>query len=521
MRKAQHKPLSFSTTIRNPERIVKFLKCIKEFDRQNLTEETIYNIVSKVIKEKLYTTMYIKRNHDLEKIYKNEELTFSDTQLNEIIENSPQKHKEAGFPKGWPSRFDTWYKLIKEFGFLYYEYDKPIELSPSGYMLCDAYESDDSGIKLQNIFCNALMKYQTNNPFRKNANDNAPIPLLLNLLKLLKDDKDENGAGIHRKELPFLSCWPNNDYKELYCYIKDFRRIYRFSASNEIVYERCLELLKSDNRKRFKMTQIMIESVDDLIRKLRITGIFSLRGMGRFIDFNTIEKSKIDYIIKKYTNYDKFSCKYEYFKYMGSIDTEIVKVSQTSMENLDDIRTKALIKFSKKFEKEYIQKELINLKYNRASKDEYLKLIEPPTRLEFLTSIYLVQNYPNSLIKPNYSIDDEGNPTFTAKGGIADILVEDLFSDSTIEVTLIRNRQQSIIEIPSITRHLKELNNSTKKNDVFSVFIAPIIHEDTIYMCKFTKSKYDLDIYYYDIETFANKIIETSNIKGLSFDLLS
>lgn len=38
------------------------------------------------------------------------------------------------------------------------------------------------------------MKYQTNNPFRKNANDNSPLVLLLQVIKLLKDDPDENDA---------------------------------------------------------------------------------------------------------------------------------------------------------------------------------------------------------------------------------------------------------------------------------------------------------------------------------------
>lgn len=521
MRRIEHKPLSFSTTMRNPERIASFLKCIKEYNRQVLTEELIDRIVEKIIREKLYTPMYITRNEELKLILHDENRTYTDSQLDEIITNSPQNHKEAGFPKGWPSRFDTWYKLIKEFGFLYYEMNKPIEISSSGYMLCDAYEvdSDNSGEKIQNIFCNALMKYQTNNPFRRNANDNAPIPLLLNVLKLLKDDPEENNAGIYRKELPFLACWPNNNAHDLYGYIKEFRARYGYTASDEIVYERCLDLLESDNRKRFKMNQIMVESVDDLIRKLRITGIFSLRGMGRFIDINTLEIDKINYIVGNYSSYNTFEDEYEYFQYMGTIDPEIIIEKFVSTQDLDDIRSRALIQFSKRFDKNHVQRELINLQYNRASRDEYLKLIDGPTRLEFLTSVFIVQNYPNSRVKPNYSIDDEGNPTFTAKGGVADILVEDLLSDSTIEVTLMRNRQQATHEIPAITRHLIELRNESNK-DVFSVFVAPNIHEDTIYMCEFTKHRDDLDIYYYDIENFTNKVIETNNLRELEFSLI-
>lgn len=518
MRKIEHKPLSFSTTMRNPERIVSFLSCIKEYDGQILDEVLIKKIVKKVIQSKLYMPMYIKRNHVLKSIHGDENTTFNDEQLEEIINNSPQNHKEAKFPEGWPSRFDTWYKLIKEFGFLYYEMDKPITISSTGHLLCNSYEneSDDSGERIQNIFCNALMKYQTNNPFRRNANDNAPIPLLLNVLKLLKNDTEENGAGIHRKELTFLSCWPNNDEKSLYNYIKDFRRQHGYTASDESVYEKCLELLETDNRKRFKMKQIMVESVDDLIRKLRITGIFSLRGMGRFIDINTLEKEKVDYIIKNYSTYKTFDDEYSYFMYMGTVDPEIVTERQLETKDLDDIRISALLKFAEKFDKSYIQKELINLQNNRASKDEYLKLIDGPTRLEFLTGVFLVQNFPDTKVKPNYAIDDEGNPTFTAKGGVADILVEEYDTNSTIEVTLMRNKQQSTNEIPAITRHLDQLRSSLNK-EIFSIFVAPNIHPDTIYMCKFTKLQYDLEIFYYDIEKFTNRVIESNSIQGLKF----
>ncbi|GAA7024353.1 hypothetical protein Kyoto30A_00610 [Helicobacter pylori] len=53
------------------------------------------------------------------------EYIFSDEELERIIEISPQQHKEMGFEHGWESRFDTWYKLMCEFGFCYYaRYEK-------------------------------------------------------------------------------------------------------------------------------------------------------------------------------------------------------------------------------------------------------------------------------------------------------------------------------------------------------------------------------------------------------------
>ena len=509
-RKLERKPLSFSTTMRNPERIASFIENLKEFEGKILTKEVIMKIVEKLIKNKLYAPLYIKRIPHLKKIFENDTNSFSEEEIKEIIENSPQNHQEAGFEKGWDSRFDTWYKLSKEFGFLYYEMDKPIEISKTGHMLCDAYlenENSNSGEKIQKIFLNALMKYNVDNPYRKNLNKSTPIPLLLNVLKKLKNDKEENGAGIFRKELPFLICWKNNDSDELYKYIKNFRKTYGYTASNEVVYERCLELLESENEKRFKIKQIIQESVDDLIRKLRITGIFSLRGFGRFVDINELEKNKIEYIVKNYSKCKTYETEYDFYKYMGEMDLNIINIEEDiNYETVETIKITALKNFAVKYENKEIIEELECLEKDRNSKNEFLKLIDNPTRLEFLTSLILTKNYPNLIIKPNYSIDDEGNPTFTAKGGIADIEVYDEKSDVLVEVTLIKNRQQSIIEIPAITRHLVELNEKSKKENIFSIFIAPNIHEDTKYMCEFTKYRKNLDIKPYTISNFAKKI---------------
>lgn len=46
------------------------------------------------------------------------------------------------------------------------------------------------------------------------------------------------------------------------------------------------------------MSQITNGAVDEYIRKMRITGFISLRGNGRFIDINTNESNKIDYILQ-------------------------------------------------------------------------------------------------------------------------------------------------------------------------------------------------------------------------------
>lgn len=519
MKTKKRKILSFTTTLRNPERIAGFLSCISKHNGKVLSSETIITIVKEVINNKLYEPMYIRSNERLKEKYKGEEV-FSDDEINEIIINSPQNHKETGFDKGWESRYDTWYKISKEFGFLYYEKNKKIEISKTGIMLIDAYrdQKNNNGNRIQSVFLNALAKYYTNNPFRANKNSVSPLPLTLRLLQLLKDN-NENSRGLHRKEIPFILCWQNNDVEKLYSFICAFRNRYAFIATDEIIYEKCLELLESNNRKANKMRQITIESVDDYIRKLRITGVISVRGNGAFIDMNTLEKDKISHIISKYAQCPNLESSYEYYQYMSSIDDILIKNTEIESRKSECLRNQKLLEVSNRYNIEKIYSEMKNLNSNKSSKDDYFKIIDAPCRLEFLVSLILIKRFPYTKVLPNYSIDDEGNPTFTAKGGVADIVVMSENNDAIVEVTLMRSRQQSTNEIPAITRHLMEYNSTSESKEKFAIFIAPIVHKDTEYMCGYTKYQYSLTISPYTINHFINKVSECDGIESLKYDV--
>ena len=52
MRKSEYKILSFSTTMRNPQRIAEFLKALLPFENQTLTHEIIMQIVAHLIQNK-------------------------------------------------------------------------------------------------------------------------------------------------------------------------------------------------------------------------------------------------------------------------------------------------------------------------------------------------------------------------------------------------------------------------------------------------------------------------------------
>lgn len=514
-RESERKPLSFSTTMRNPNRIAGFLRCALPYENQILTHEVIMSIVSNVLKAKIYKPTSISRNASQKAIFEADDETFSDKMIAAIIEENPQQHKERGFEKGWESRFDTWFKLPKEFGFINYEKDKVLKITNVGHMLIDALnEPEANAKKVQSVMLNSMLKYRSDNPFRKNLNSNFPFILLLQVLNYLKNDPEENGAGISLNEISFLICWPDDNSLNAYKFIKKFRTKYKYSASVESIYEECLKLLGADDsqRNRFKMSQITGEAIDEYIRKMRSTGILSLRGNGRFLDFNSFETDKINYILDNYSNQPKYDSSDDYISYIGDIDPNILIDEEVELSVIDKKRQETLVKLSNEYSKEQIYNELLFLQKNKESSDPLFKYIPNAARLEFLTSIALIQNLDNISVYPCYPIDDEGLPTSTGGGGKADIVCHDLVDNANFEVTLMHGRSNQINnEIIPIRRHLIELKG--KKFNAFAVFIAPNIHEDVYQASKLYKSLENLDIIPYNISEFV-QLCQTINKLG-------
>ncbi len=513
MAESKFKPLSFSTTMRNPERIAKFLNCLLPFENQTLTNEIIYEIIKNAIKLKIYKPNYAKRNY--KEYYEEEELVFSDEIVDKIIDNSPQKHKEKDFDSGWPSRFDTIFKLPKEFGFIYYSMNEPIIITQIGHMLIDALnQKPENSEKIANIFLNAMMKYQSNNPYRKIKNSNVPLILLLQVINLLKNDPEENNAGIYRKELSLFICWPDSDYKKLYKTIKEIRKQRSYNYSDEYIYDICLRLLNTDNTIYVKKSKVCGEAIDEYIRKMRITGVISLRGNGRFIDFNEFEKNKIDYILKEYSEYPTFTNEKDFTNYMGKIDNNILEIKNVITVDIEDLKQKTIKQFAENKSKDYINNELKILCKKGTSKDPIIRFIPEPARFEFLTSIALVQQFDEITVIPNYPIDDEGLPTSTAGGNMGDIIChEDEFS-SDVEVSLMCGRTEQVNnEIVPIRRHLIEMKNNNKNS--YAIFIAPKIHEDTEQVAFIYKMRENLDILTYNILEFLEKISKIEKLHYL------
>jgi len=513
----EYKPLLLTTTVRNPQRYKQFLNVLLSYNGKILTNNIIDKVVFDLISKKVYTPVYIKYVPRLKDQLADESTPFPETDTEEIITNSPQQHKEAGFDKGWPSRFDTWYKMAKELGFVYYEMNKPIEFSEAGEKLVKSIEPESAHLENQ-VFLNAYVKYERNNPFRCVLNTNRPLILLLQTIQELKHIYGNASAGISRLEIPLLLCWRDNDFKALATLIQHIRAAYGFTPSEDIIYERCKEMLnvttvKGENR--FKKSNITQEMPDEFIRKMRLTGLVSIRGNGRFIDFNTIEMKKIEYCLEHYATLSaKFETGRKYFDYMKEIDRNLVSIETASVIAVTE-RDRHFQKWVDEFSLDTLKSELSIVCNPRGNcKNDVLKYISEPVRFEFLTALALAKAYPGLKVQANYIIDDEGLPTAFAPGGGADIICYDNFGNILFEVTLLTGTQQNIREMPAIQRHLEEIIKTAP--DSFSVMLCPRAHTDTVNYSNWLKDTKNLIVVVLETKEFVASLDVQKNARGYS-----
>lgn len=102
-----------------------------------------------------------------------------------------------------------------------------------------------------------------------------------------------------------------------------------------------------------------------------------------------------------------------------------------------------------------------------------------PTQLEWISYKALLAINDLVSIKPNFPMDDEGFPTFTAGSGVADL--EAYYSDFNLicEVTMLNNRDQWVAEGQPVQRHLFEFSRKYSDKEALCIFIAPTLHRDT------------------------------------------
>lgn len=521
----EFKPLLYTTTMRNPGRLKFMLYILNKFEGQILNDELATKICGETIRYGLFRPTKrisdgVRQKWSTTPKGEFAEYALSNDEVQSVLDNNDSTkwddikgHKEAGFAKGWPSRFATIYDLTKELGLAYYWPGEPIIISQLAHHLLSSFTIEvDSTSRFviceithpeyeQQVFLQAMAKSQRKNPFVRVLNDNIPLILLLETIRKLNADPQQNGCGMLRRELPLLIFWKNNDSQSLYQRIVRLRKEYGYNPSDEVICDICLKEIMEGNFKEFDTKSIMVDYPDEFIRKMRMTGLFSLRGAGRFLDINKNETEKVDYILSHYSKYKHFDDERAYFNYMAELDTKLIKIS--SQQPSTTASEKLLDNWLSVYNWSVIKKELKNLATKKSSTDNILKLLAAPTRLEFLTALAIRCKMPDVRVVPNYCCDDEGLPTSTAGGNKGDIECYEQQCGILVEVTMAMGRTQTMMEVWPIERHLDEFQKHQKSQ---CIFVAPSIYSDSERQIQFIifNSKGKKKIRPYDIEHLLN-----------------
>ncbi len=570
---SKRKPISFDTTIRNPERIPQFMSILSNFENQIIDDEVALKLEGEIIRYKVFQPtketlgVYVKEYHDKFDfiaddqsksapnkvlLYYNEWVDSNPGEMDVekivyLLKNTITSHKDKGWNGGWESRIHTQFNFLNELGLVRVIKGEKIKISDNGKLMIKTYKNgypiEDKFDETyeQSAFLNAFCKYQINNHYRKNTISVNFFPLVLNVIKYL--DEKYNYKGITRQELTFIISWGNNDYKTIAELIYQFRQEFGFETSNEVVYEYAMNLMDASTpndvlmpatkafierkKNHYKLDKLIVETPDEVIRKLRLTMLISLRGAGTFIDINSNEKNKIDHILNNYSMNINFSNEDDYFDYMGAIDENLnFKQEDEESEKEKGIKEKAIEDWAKEKDWDFYKEEMKNVFKNgrNGTQNEVLKYIKSTVRLEFLVAIIIKKALPNLKVIANYKADDQGIPFKTAPGGNsknigADIDVFEGNIHALLEPTIATSKSfQCEHEITSIRSHLictanNDINDKKDCKEWFALFIAPFIHREVGNQVAVEKWVSNVDIYPWTCDDFVEFSQNAKSIK--------
>jgi len=526
-RNYQSKPWSISTTVRNPERLRNFLSVLKQLEGKPFSPENQIEYQILLIKNKLYIPLnipfkYIEyfKKPDMEIPYKTaKEIFFLQNYTDPAMRGrqSANPLNKLGF---CIARNNIGKIKITDLGnlFLHKNYD-------IGY-----------------IFFKSLLKLQFPNPWSKNFTKKYGfnvIPLIATMHLLNEINKISATKGLSQSEFNlFISTLIN--YELIDIYVKKIIEYRKSKKRDEFKWEFAKKFYKIDTLTN-KHINNFDEYGDNIMRYFKLTRYFRFKkspsGYGWRIDLENTRKIEINQILNQYTGEAfEFNSIDEYLKYIS--DISLPKLPSEEAKNLIQINKSLslnILKFSKEnnltlSKKDYVKvksnmsklnvrqlnnlhsdlrkiyltlkkrKKKLYLKYNINEATSILekldnlkkfKKTDPEEFEKFISDIFKIINDEID-IKPNYPVDDEGEPISHAPGNKSDIECFYNSFNAICEVTLDSSNYQWIRETQPVMRHLKEFNKLYQDKNNYCIFIAPKIHNDTLGQFWFSiKSGYD------------------------------
>jgi len=516
---------SMATAVRNPNRIDGFLNVLEKMKGKEWSKQTQEEYYIKLIQDR---------------VVRPENKNLNDIQIklldNIVYEMTYEEAKDIFVSKQYVDRSIRGriaYKPLEKLG-LAFIIDRKIVITDTGYNLLNGI------LDLGDICFKSLLKWQYPNSidseFREGYNI-KPFVAVLHLINQINTLCKQNNMivkGISKEELGIFAL-SLTDYKDIgktAGILLEFRK-------------KCEEFLPySEERKSFienyrsnylqDFSNATIENIrdytDNIIRYFRLTRYLYIRGAGYYIDIEPRRMKEISMLLSKDNASALEMDRNAYIDYLSDYnipmlpwETKEVLISiATDIEN--ELKTKEDI-FSNYISVEYKMKESLNteelkdyISYLRRMRtsvnnleikqdySEYAKIDEAiyeiknifdtkgkaSIELEKWTNIALNIINDARLIKPNYPVGDDNEPTFTAPSNVPDI---ECYYDSFVsicEVTMLTNRAQWYNEGQPVQRHLRDFENIQNTEEVYCLFIAPRLHRDTINTF-WTANKYEYE----------------------------
>ncbi len=525
------KPWSISTTVRNPERLRDFLRVLKQLEGETFTKDNQIKYQILLIKERLYKPNNIPQKY--QKYYNDPALEIPFPVAKDIFdyqnyEDPPMRGRQSVNP-------------LNKLGFaIARERYGPIKITKLGNLFLRG--DYDIGF----IFFKSLLKLQFPNPWSKDFSEKQGfniIPFIATLRLINKLNKKSKIKGLSRDEFClFIPTLINAEYiDERIEKILEYRRLSGKNKKQEFIMKFAEEFYNTQNIAEKKINTLF-DYGDNIMRYFRLTRYFKIEtdplGYHWRIDLEPLRIVEIKQLLSMYNGIAfQFDTITDYLDYISDInkptlpweeidnlrsiafnlqrlvrntlEKERIELSECKMNILNvDISSLSktdleryiseLRELNKKLKLSIKKRNLVgNIeRINELIKilcdQKLIKKINPETFEKILTEALKIINDELS-IKPNYPMDDEGEPITHAPGNKPDIECYYKSFKAICEVTLNTSRLQWIQEGQPVMRHLRDFEKVNNfENNVYCIFIAPKIHKDTYSQFWFSV-KYEYD----------------------------
>jgi len=521
------KPWSISTTVRTPERIPGFLTVLKKLEGERFDSNNQIKYQVLLIKHRLYRPT--KMTPSQKEYFENFE-TDMPYSVAEDIFNSQDYIDPAMRGRNSVAPLNKMGLCIAKSA------ADSIRITNLGnQFLLENYD-------LGKVFFYHFLKWQLPNPDSRTFSANAGFSIIpfigtLHLIRKVNElllDLGNHPTGITKEEFSLFvpTLIHHQDISSQAARIIDFRtqlNSLRTTSSKNSFRTRYIQAYASefleteDSTANASLIKNLKDYGDNTIRYFRLTRYIFIRGGGFYIDLEPRRSIEIGKLLETYDASPKdFNSPEEYIEYLADInqpvlpwqtETELRRIAQSQRADIDslivDLGNKSVsiptfqfidtanlnidalnqyVDSMRSFRTSLQELELHVESQNISKIEEYIEALrtihsspkKKSIELERLVTLALIALNDALTIKPNYPVGDDNQPTFTAPANKPDIECFYNQFNSVCEVTMLTTRSQWYNEGQPVMRHVRDFENAYAEKDVYCLFIAPRLHQDTI-----------------------------------------